>query len=196
MTDGGDPRGATALTPDDMRGLRLAHVTTRAELDEVEQANVAQGLVWLSGRRRRDILDDTFVRELHRKLFGEVWDWAGAYRLRQANIGVEPHEIAVQVRLLLGNARTWCAKDVYPALEAAARFHHRMVQIHPFPNGNGRHARIAADEFLNRYFDLPPIEWAGGYDLQRNNARRDEYLRALRSADRGDFGPLLAFVGA
>ncbi len=190
-----DPRGATPLTPDDLRGLRLRHVTTRGLLDEVEQANVAQGLRWLARTRGGDILDDVFVRRLHRELFGEVWAWAGTYRLRETNIGVAPQEIAVQLRLLLDDARTWCEQDVYPAVEAAVRFHHRMVQIHPFPNGNGRHARIAADEFLKRYFDRPPIEWASGYDLQRDNARRRAYLDALRRADGGDFGALSAFAG-
>lgn len=195
MIDGGDPLGATPLTPDDMLGLRLRHVATRGQLDEVEQANVAQGLAWLAVRRRGDILDDVFARRLHRELFGDVWDWAGTYRVRETNIGVVPQEIGVQLRLLLEDARTWCAEEVYAPLEAAARLHHRMVQIHPFPNGNGRHARIAADEYLKQYFGRGPIDWAGGYDLQTDSQRRDGYLRALRSADAGDFALLLAFVG-
>ena len=170
-------------------------MTTRGQLDEVEQANVAQGLRWLARPRRGNILDDAFVRTLHRRLFGDVWSWAGTYRLSETNIGIAPHEIATQLRVLLDNARTSCAESVYPPLEAAVRLHHRMVQIHPFPNGNGRHARIAADEFLKRYCDHPPIEWASGYDLQRNSARRDAYLHALRRADAGDFEALLEFVG-
>lgn len=191
-----DPYGATPLTLDDMRGLKLRHVTTRGQLDEVEQANVAQGLRWLARTRRGDILDDAFVRKLHMQLFGDVWTWAGSYRMRETNIGIAPPEIAVQLRLLLENARTWCEENVYSPMEAAARFHHRMVQIHLFPNGNGRHARIAADEFLKRYFDRPPIEWASGHDLQRDNERRDAYLQALRRADAGDFEALFKFVGA
>ena len=192
---GGDPPGATPLTADDMRGLKLRHVTTREQLDEVEQANVAQGLRWLARTRRGNILDDAFVRKLHRQLFGDVWEWAGTYRVREKNIGIAPWEISVQVRLLLDNARTWCEEKVFAPVEAAARFHHRMVQIHPFPNGNGRHARIAADELLKRYFDHAPIEWASGHDLQRDNERREVYLDALRSADAGHFEALLEFVG-
>ena len=196
MIDGGcDPPGATPLTPDDMLGLKLAHVTTRGQLDEVEQANVTQGLRWLARTRRGDILDDVFVRKLHRELFGEVWEWAGTYRLRETNIGIAPPEIGVQVHLLLDNARTWCRERVYPPVEAAARFHHRMAQIHPFPNGNGRHARIAADEYLKRYFDHAPVEWASGYDLQRDSERREVYLEALRRADAGYIETLLEFVG-
>lgn len=195
MIDGvGEPHGATPLTADDMQGLKLPHVTTRGQLDEVEQANVAQGLRWLERTRRGNILDDVFVRKLHRQLFGDVWRWAGKYRLRETNIGVAPHEIATQMRLLLDNARTWCKQDVYPPTEAAARFHHRMVQIHPFPNGNGRHARIAADELLKRYFGHQPIKWASGYGLERDNARRDAYLRVLRRADAGDFEALIELV--
>lgn len=114
MIDGGDPLGATPLTPDDMQGLRLRYVTTRGQLNEIEQANVAQGLAWLAVRRRGDILDDAFARRLHRELFGDVWAWAGEYRVRETNIGVVPQEIGVQLRLLLEDARTWCGEDVYP----------------------------------------------------------------------------------
>ena len=174
----------------------MPHVTTRAQLDEVEQANVAQGLRWLARVRVGDILDDAFLRRLHTRLFGDVWEWAGTYRGRETNIGVAPNRIATQVRLLLDNARTWCEENVYPPVEAAARFHHGLVRIHPFPNGNGRHARIAADELLKQYFDRPPIEWASGHDLQRDNERREAYLDALRRADAGHFDALLEFVGS
>ena len=192
---GGDPRGATPLSPDDMHGLRLPHVTTSGQLDELEQANIEQGLLWLARRRRGDILDDAFVRTLHKRLFGDVWKWAGTHRLRETNIGIAPHDIPMQLRLLLDGARVWHEENVYPPVQAAVRFHHRMVQIHPFPNGNGRHARIAADEFLKRYFDHPPIEWASGYDLQHDNERRNAYLQALRRADGGAFEALFQFVG-
>jgi len=192
----GEPDGATPLDPNELEGLKLDHVTTRGDLDELEQANVIDGLAWLERRRRRNILDDTFVRLLHEKLFGAVWDWAGAYRLTEKNIGVDPLEIAVQLRSLLDDARYWADNGVYAPLEAGARFHHRMVWIHPFANGNGRHARIAADVYLEDCFNHPRIDWAGGYDLQTGNERRTAYISALRAADAGDYGPLLAFVGA
>ena len=195
IRSGSELRGATALTPDDMVGLRFRHVSTRGELDELEQANIEQGLRWLAINRRKDILDDAFVRTLHKRLFGDVWEWAGTFRLLETNIGVAPYRIAAQLRMLLDDARVSTAAGAYAPLEAAARFHHRMVQIHPFPNGNGRHARIAADVFLERYFAHPPIEWASGFDLQQANVRRTTYLRALRLADRGDFEALLEFVG-
>lgn len=191
-----EPEGATPLDPDEREGLKFDHVATRGQLDELEQANIEQGLAWAARLRRADIFDDAFVRRLHRQLFGDVWKWAGQYRLTEKNIGVDPRQIPVQLRALLGDARYWAENGVYPPLEAAARFHHRLVSIHPFPNGNGRHARIAADILLERVYGHPRIEWAGGVDLQADTARRESYIAALRAADRGDFAPLLAFVGA
>jgi Fic-DOC domain mobile mystery protein B len=191
-----EPEGATPLGPDEMQGLKFQHIQTRGELDELEQANIQEALLWLSARKRGDILQEEFVRALHRRLFGDVWEWAGTFRQRELNIGINPLQVAVQLRMLLDNARYWVEHGVHEPLEAAARFHHRMVEIHPFPNGNGRHARIAADQFLKDYYDHPPIEWAGGFDLQTENERRDDYIAALKQADAGNFEPLLIFVGA
>lgn len=191
-----EPDGATPLDPDERQGLKFGHITTREELDEVEQANIEQALGWLSRRRGGDIFDDGFVRALHKRLFGDVWAWAGEYRLTEKNIGIDPSQIPMQLRMLLDDARYWAENKVYPPREAAARFHHRMVQIHPFPNGNGRHARIATDVMLEDYYDHSPIEWASGFDLQADNERRTAYIAALRAADGNDFGPLLSFVGA
>lgn len=188
------PEGATPLDPDEIEGLKFKHITTRGELDELEQANIEEGLRWL-GRRRGDVLTDDFIRTLHRRLFGQVWGWAGTFRLREKNIGIAPYQIQVQLRMLLDNARFWAENGTFAPLEAAARFHHRMVEIHPFPNGNGRHARIAADTFLEQHYEHPPIQWASGFDLQADNVRRDAYIAALRAADAGEFGPLFAFVG-
>ncbi len=189
-----EPEGATPLDPDEIEGLKFPSITTRGELDELEQANITQGLRWLARQRGGDILTDDFVRKLHTRLFGDVWRWAGTYRLREKNIGIDPFHITVQLRTLLDDGRYWAEHSVYDPHEAAARLHHRMVQIHPFPNGNGRHARIAADIYLEQYFDHAPIEWASGFDLQADNDRRTAYIKALRAADAGDYQPLLKFV--
>ena len=191
-----EPDGATPLEPDELEGLKFPHVTTRGELDELEQANIEQGLAWISRRRGGSVFDDGFIRTLHKRLFGDVWSWAGEYRQTEKNIGIDPIHIAVQLRMLLDDARYWAENDTYPPLEAAARFHHRMVQIHPFANGNGRHARIATDIMLEDIYKHPPIAWASGFDLQADNERRDAYIVALRAADAGDIDPLLSFVGA
>jgi Fic-DOC domain mobile mystery protein B len=192
---GDEPEGATPLDADEIGGLKFRHITTRGELDELEQVNIEGGLIWLGRRRKTDILTEQFMRELHRRLFGDVWKWAGQFRLTEKNIGIDPYQIAVQLRMLLDDARYWAEKDTFAPLEAGARFHHRLVQIHLFPNGNGRHARIAADAYITERFGHAPIDWAAGHDLQHTNERRDTYIAALRAADAGNYGPLLAFVG-
>jgi Fic-DOC domain mobile mystery protein B len=194
-----EPDGATPLDLDEMEGLKHPHVTTRAQLDELEDANIQEGQAWLARRLRRrvDVLAEDFVRELHRRLFGDVWSWAGTFRKTEKNIGVDPFQIPMQLRMLLDNARYWHQHGTYPEpLEAGARFHHRMVQIHPFPNGNGRHARAAADAYMLRLFGRARIDWTAGQSLQVDNERRQQYLAALRAADGYDFDPLLKFVGA
>ncbi len=189
------PEGATPLNPDEMEGLKFKHVTTRGELDHLEQANIQNGIAWMRKSKRLDLFSENYVRELHRRLFGGVWTWAGAFRRTGKNIGMDPIQIAVALRTLLSDARYWLEHEIYRPQEAALRFHHRLVFIHPFPNGNGRHARIMADAMLLKLYKHPPIDWAGGHDLGSMNERRREYIQALRAADRGDFRLLLAFAG-
>lgn len=196
-SDIGDyPEGATPLDPDELEGLVYRHITTRAELDELEQANIDEGLQWLKKQKNPEVLTESFVCELHKKLFGKVWKWAGSFRRTEKNIGVDPLQIAIQLRQLLDDARYWIESATYPPKELAARFHHKLVYIHPFPNGNGRHARIMADAVLTKLMDEPAIDWAGGYQLEQMNERRDQYIAALRSADAHDFNALFEFVGA
>lgn len=190
------PEGATPLNEEEMEGLKFPHVTTRGELDHLEQANIEAGLIWLNRRKNSDILNDQFVRNLHKRLFGEVWKWAGSYRLTEKNIGVAPEQINVQLRNLLDDVRYWVKYRTYNPIEAAVRFHHRMVFIHPFPNGNGRHARIMADALLEKVHKAQTLDWSGGDDLQRMNERRKQYIAALKAADSGDYVPLLIFVGS
>jgi Fic-DOC domain mobile mystery protein B len=192
---GEEPEGATPLGPDDIEGLKFKHITTRDELNELEQANIEAGLLWLGRRRKTDVLTQRFISDLHHRLFGDVWDWAGQFRKREANIGVDPLQISMQLQMLLDDARFWVEKKTYSPLEAGARFHHRLVKIHPFRNGNGRHARIAADAYLAECFDHASIDWAAGSDLQHDNQRRSAYIAALRAADGNDYDQLLAFVG-
>src|SRR5690554_2796515 len=113
-----EPEGATPLDPDELDGLKFRHITTHGELDELEQVNIESGLLWLNRRRKTDILTDEFMRTLHRRLFGDVWKWAGQYRQTEKNIGIDPIEIAVQLRTLLEDARYWADHGTYPPLEA------------------------------------------------------------------------------
>lgn len=189
------PEGATPLDPDEIEGVKFKHITTRGELDHLEQGNIQMGLGWLSRSRNPDILSEEFVRKLHKRLFGDVWKWAGKFRTTGKNIGVDPAQIGVQLRMLLDDVKYWIDNDTYSAEEIAIRFHHKLVYIHPFPNGNGRHARIIADALLTKLMKKAPIDWAGGYDLQSMGERRREYIAALRAADKNDYSLLFAFAG-
>jgi Fic-DOC domain mobile mystery protein B len=192
---GSEPEGATPIEPNEMEGLKHKHITTRDELNELEQANIESGLMWLGRRRKTDILTKQFILELHRRLFGDVWNWAGQFRSSGKNIGVDTYAIAAELKILLDDADYWVRHNTYSPLEAGARFHHRLVKIHPFCNGNGRHARIAADVYVSERFGHASIDWAAGHDLQKHNERRCTYIAALKTADRGDYAPLLTFVG-
>ena len=146
--------------------------------------------------RRKDVLTDGFCIELHKRLFGQVWSWAGVFRRTGKNIGIDPIRISVELRAAMDDARYWAEHDTYAPTEAAVRLHHRLAFVHPFPNGNGRHARIMADTVLVNVYGADPIDWAGGHDLQKMNDRRTAYIAALKAADRGDLAPLLAFAGS
>jgi len=189
------PDGATPLSPDEMEGLRFSHVSTRSELDQLEQANIVEGMNWLKKQKNPDVVTERFLCELHKRLFGKVWVWGGVFRTTEKNLGVAPTHVAVKVRLLLEDVRYWIDNRTYPPKELAARFHHRLVLIHPFPNGNGRHARIMADALLTKVMGEPPIDWAGGHRLETMNKRREHYISALRAADNHDYRELLKFVG-
>lgn len=202
MTSDGEslPPGATPLDLDEAEGLLQVHIETRRELNEAEEANIAAGFAWAVGRlNRRDPLTDEFLFELHRRMFDQVWVWAGRTRTTEKNIGVAPWEIRTRVRDLLDDARLWRqawteGRPVYAITEIAVRLHHRLVAIHPFPNGNGRHARMMAD-LLMLHAGLKPVSWGRGIgSLLSTGALRDRYINALRAADRGDIGLLLEFA--
>lgn len=185
------PTGATPIDPDEAEGLIPEHVTTRGELDELEEANIQEGLEWAL-RRSREVLSEEFVYELHRRMFDSVWAWAGKVRLTDKNIGVDKHTVRMEVRKLIEDARCWREKLVYEPDELAVRFHHRLVSIHPFPNGNGRHARLMAD-LLVRQLGADAFSW-GGASLTNTSDLRTAYIGALRKADEGNVGPLLEFA--
>ncbi len=187
----GDDDASTPLTPEERRNLIPAYITLRHELNEAEQRNILQAEQW-AFRRKRNVLSEDFLADLHRRMFGKVWRWAGAWRRTERNIGVEAYKIAVELRQLLEDCQYWIDHQSYPADEAAARFHHRLVWIHPFPNGNGRHARLAADLLLVT-LGRPRFSWGRANLVNASDTRRT-YVEALRAADRFDLRPLLAFV--
>lgn len=191
MTLFDQPEGSTPLSPQDQRGLRQTWITTREDLNAAEQANILAGRAW-AFRSRAALTSDDFLKRLHRQMFGDVWSWAGKLRITETNIGALPHEIPVRLRHFLDNMDYWLAHQTYPPDELAARYHHGLVLIHPFTNGNGRHTRLAAD-LMCRQLGQDAFTW-GRVSLDSASDTRQAYLAALRAADQHDFGPLLAFV--
>lgn len=186
--------GATPIDADEATGLLPSHLTLQSELNEYEEANILQAAEWLFGRRRGDPLEQRFIHSVHRRMFDQTWKWAGAARRSDKNIGVRWYEIPVQLSQMLGDVRVQIEHKAFALTEIAARYHHRLVAIHIFPNGNGRHARVMADlllmELAGRRFD-----W-GRESLTSPSELRAQYIAALRAADGGDCQPLLKFLGA
>jgi Fic-DOC domain mobile mystery protein B len=196
MDLGASADGQTPVDADDAQYLteQFSWITTREELNDAEAANIADAILWLDdqGLTADDLLQHSFLRELHRQMFGEVWSWAGQPRRRDTTIGIAPARITEELHLLLGDVSFWIAQETYSPLETCVRFHHRLVFIHPFVNGNGRHARLIAGAVAES-LGLGPdaLTWGARSGLPADSARR-QYLDALRAADAGDYTQLLA----
>jgi Fic-DOC domain mobile mystery protein B len=183
---------ATPLREEEQRALKLTYITNRAQLNAAEQENIARGQEWALGRDR-NLLTESGVKSLHRHMFDDVWRWAGQFRQHEVNIGIAYWKISVELRVLLDDVKTWIETTAYPADEIAVRLHHRLAQIHPFPNGNGRHARLMADLVIMRLGGRR-FSWGGATNLQKASDVRGRYIAALKAADGYDLGPLLAFA--
>ena len=186
-----DDDAATPLTAEERDGLIPAYVTLRRELNEAEEKGVLAADQWAFSRRRQ-VLEVRFLLNLHKRMFGDVWKWAGRMRTTGRNIGVEPFRIGLDLAQLIDDASYSIAQSTYPPDEIAARFHHRLVHIHPFPNGNGRHARLAADLLLAR-LGQPRFSWGSQGLLSPSDTRR-AYVASLKQADQHDYARLLSFV--
>jgi Fic-DOC domain mobile mystery protein B len=186
-----DDDANTPLDAEEMQQLIPSYITLRRELNEAEQVNIAHASKWLSSRRS-DPLDEVFLRELHRRMFGQVWRWAGHYRKTARNIGVDANRVRMDTAQALDDARFWVANATYAPDEIAVRFSHRLVAIHPFPNGNGRLSRMAGD-LLAVQLGRPQFSW-GSHSLTDANVTRAAYILALRAADAHDLGPLILFA--
>lgn len=182
---------ATPLDEEEKEGLIPSYITLRGELNEAEQANILEAEEW-AFKSKRDVLDERFLNNLHKRMYGRVWRWAGQYRRTGKNIGVAAYRIPIELRQLIENCRSWIENETYPPDEIAARFHHKLVWIHAYPNGNGRHARLATDLLLTA-LGLPRFTW-GRVGLVDASETRNSYVAALRAADGHDFGLLFKFV--
>jgi len=186
-----DPNNGTPLTPEERRELIPAYIAYRSELNEAEQENIVRAQDWALGRRR-DLLNEKFIKDLHRRMLGDVWRWAGKFRTSERNLGIAYYEISTALRQLLDDTKAWIKHNAYPPDEIAVRFHHRLVKIHPFPNGNGRHARLMADLLVMK-LGGERFSW-GRANLRDAGDMRQSYIAALQAADNHNIGPLLAFA--
>ena len=182
---------ATPLTPEEREALIPSYITLRRELNEAEQANILEAESWAFGRRR-DVLEERFLKNLHKRMLGKVWRWAGSYRRSERKPGVEAWRIPQDMGQLIGDCRYWIDHKVYEPDETAARFHHKLVWIRAFPNGNGRHARLAPDLLLTA-LGRERFSW-GRVNLVDHTATRKAYVAALQAADNYDITHLMAFV--
>jgi Fic-DOC domain mobile mystery protein B len=186
--------GATPLDPDEAAGLVPKHITHQGDLNAWEQANIFQADRWAARQTKRDLLDEGFVRDLHRQMFNKTWLWAGTFRKSNKNIGVDWTQVAVKLHDLLDNTRYQIAHEVFGPQEVAVRFHHQLVWVHAFANGNGRHARLMADLLAMR-LGIGRLSWGSG-SLTSVGDLRARYLSALRAADQGQCADLIAFANS
>ena len=191
------PEGATKLDPDKIQGLLIDTISTQAELNFAEQQSIIESSKWIFETNHKNILNDQFFKNLHRKMFESVWRWAGKHRTTSKNIGVEPYKISTEIKKLCDDCEYWIENQTYDWNEIAARFHHKVVWIHPFANGNGRFSRILTDILLKKY-QQPSLTWGRNTyskdDFSSESVLRTEYILSLREADNKKFQKLIHFI--
>jgi Fic-DOC domain mobile mystery protein B len=187
--------GQTPLDEDEKEGLLIPAIATRAELDEFEQQNIEQAVQWTLGRSFKPevIFNEDFIRAVHKRMYGDVWTWAGVFRKTNKNIGVDKWQIPIEIKCLIDDAKYWYENNTFPPDEMALRFKHRLVSIHCFPNGNGRHSRLIADIIIEKIYKQPVFSW-GALKYTSEDDARIAYLKAVKAADKGDYSLLLAFA--
>jgi len=195
--------GQTPLDEEEKDGLLIPTIATRGELDEFEQQNIEQAVQWTLGLSFKPdkVFTEEFIRMVHKRMYADVWAWAGEFRNTNKNIGIDKWQIPTELRYLLDDIRYWHENNAYPPDEMALRFKHRMVSIHCFPNGNGRHSRLMADIIIEKIYKQPVFSWGAALSLSKGAANlssesdaRAAYLKAVKAADQGDYSLLLAFA--
>ena len=188
--------GDTLLLPEELDDLIPKLITNRNQLDEVEQNNIEDAFQWLLSKKVdtiEQLISSEFQNELHKRMLGQVWKWAGKIRTRNTNIGVNHLQIEISRKQLYDDMKYWIKNETFNPIEIALRFHHRLVKIHCYPNGNGRHSRIMADLILEKVFKSAPLKWKGD-DFVNINKFRTKYITALKEADNGNYVLLLECV--
>ena len=189
--------GQTPIDEEESEGLKIPSISTKGELDEFEQKNIEEAILWTVGTKIKvdKLFSESFIKSLHKRMYGEVWKWAGKFRQSEKNIGIESWKIPTELRVLQEDVQFWIENETYPADEIAIRFKHRIVSIHCFPNGNGRHSRLMADLITEKIFGLKTYTWGqSNSNLSNETESRSKYLVALKKADKGDYKDLLAFA--
>jgi Fic-DOC domain mobile mystery protein B len=186
--------GQTPIDIEERNGLLIKTISNRKELNEHEQLNIEEAIEWTLKRKFKkiDILSEKFLRDLHKKMFERVWNWAGNFRDSDKNIGVDKFQIPVKIKQLLDDCNYWIENNIFLADEIAIRFKHKLVSIHPFPNGNGRHSRLIADVIISKIFHKPVFGWGNKSSLSDIELRAF-YLKSLQEADNGNYENLLLF---
>lgn len=187
--------GQTPLEDDEKVGLLIQTIVTREELDEFEQQNIEEAMQWVLTRslNAKTIFTEKFVRRLHKHMFGNVWAWAGSFRKTNKNLGVDKWQIPTALQALLDDCIYWVEHETFTPDLIAIRFKHRIVSIHCFANGNGRHSRLMADVIIDKIYNLPVFSWGVG-NLIKQNDIRNNYLKAVREADKNNYEPLHLFA--
>lgn len=187
--------GQTPLDEEEKEALLISTIATRGELDEFEQQNIEQAIQWVMGRsfKVENVFTEEFILTVHKRMYADVWKWAGGFRKTNKNIGTDKWQIPTELRNLLNDALYWYENNIHPADEMAIRFKHRLVSIHCFPNGNGRHSRLMADIIIEKIYRMPVFSW-GAANLSNDSDIRSLYLKAVKEADKGDYTLLKAFA--
>jgi len=185
--------GATPIDPDEAQGLIPKHISTQADLNAWEEMNIVEGADWIARQKIIQALNEGLVRELHSRMFNQTWQWAGTFRKSAKSIGIDWTQIAVALKNLLDNTTYQIESKAMPIDEIVVRFHHQLVLIHAFPNGNGRHARLMADALIVS-LGGKRFSWGGNTSIATPGTTRQNYLLALRAADKGDIAPLMLFA--
>ncbi|MHB1105350.1 MAG: mobile mystery protein B [Lutibacter sp.] len=187
--------GQTPLDEAEMEGLLIKSITTREELDEFEQQNIEKAIQWTFNKKlkRGQLLSEAYIKNLHKRMYGDVWKWAGKFRNSEKNIGVKSYEISSALKQLLDDCLYWMDNNTYSEEEIAIRFKHRLVSIHCFSNGNGRHSRLMADLIIEKLYSKPFFTW-GGNNLVKKNSNRDKYIIAVKKGDANELQPLIDFA--
>jgi len=187
--------GQTPLNEEEQNGLLIPSITTREELDEFEQLNIEKAIQWTFGKKWKaeQLFSEKFVKDLHKRMYGQVWKWAGAFRESEKNLGIKSYLIPAELKVLLDDALFWVENDTYSPDELAIRFKHRLVSIHCFSNGNGRHSRLMADLIMEKLFNATFFSW-GSSNLVKATETRNAYIKAVKMADKQDLQPLIVFA--